>query len=122
MSLDNSSKIIEILSNEDKRIKMVKNKKNYGLLFSRILGMKFSRGEFIHNLDSDDMMSVSYALEDLDKIIKSSKVDTIEFNAISGIVKNYRNVIQTINSKDDYNKILYGRNINIHFRDYYLKR
>ena len=90
---------------------MVKNKEHCGAFYSRIIGMKLSRGELIYCIDSDDMISVPNALEDLYNISKLSKVDTIEFNAIKGEIGKYNKVIQAINSEYDYNKILYGKDI-----------
>ena len=46
-SLDNSLKIIEKFQKEDKRIKIIKNKKNKGALFSRSLGALKSKGKYI---------------------------------------------------------------------------
>ena len=69
--------------------------------------MKLSKGELIYNIDSDDMIKVPNALENLYNILKISKVDTIEFNAIKGEIRKYTSIIQTINSEYDYNKILY---------------
>ena len=110
-SSDNSSIIVKQLSAIDKRIKLIKNKKNYGLFFSRIIGMKFSKGSLIYHFDSDDMFATSNALENLYEISRISKVDTIEFNIIRGTLNNYSMVMTTINSKNERNKVLYGKEI-----------
>ena len=110
-SSDNSSIIIEQLSLIDKRIKLLKNLQNYGAFFSRVIGMKFSKGEIIYNFDSDDMFATSNALENLYKASRISKVDTIEFNIICGKVKKYSSILDSVISKKDRNKILYGREI-----------
>ena len=52
---DNSSKIIEELSLEDPRIKIINNQKNMGTLFSRNIGILNSNGKYIMNLDNDDL-------------------------------------------------------------------
>ena len=54
-SSDNSLKIIEKCQKEDKRIKIIKNNKNRGSLFSRSLGALKSKGKYIMALDSDDL-------------------------------------------------------------------
>ena len=46
-SIDNSLKIIEKCQKEDKRIKLIKNKKNRGALYSRSLGVLNSKGKYI---------------------------------------------------------------------------
>ena len=54
-SSDKSLNIIEKLQKEDKRIKIIKNQKNKGALFSRSLGALKSKGKYIMALDSDDL-------------------------------------------------------------------
>ena len=110
-SSDNTTLVIEQLSAIDKRIKILKNKQNYGAFLSRIIGMKFSKGELIYHFDSDDMFATSNALENLYEISRISKVDTIEFNIIRGTINNYTSIMTTISSKKDRNKILYGKEI-----------
>ena len=46
-SSDNSLNIIEKCQKEDKRIKIIKNNKNRGSLFSRSLGVLNSKGKYI---------------------------------------------------------------------------
>ena len=41
---------------EDCRIKIINNKKNMGILYSRSIGVLFSNGNYIFPLDSDDML------------------------------------------------------------------
>ena len=95
----------------DKRIKLIKNKKKYGLFFSRVIGMVFSKGELIYHFNSDHMFAASNVLENLYEISRISKVDTIEFNIIRGTLKNFSSIMKTTNSKNDRNKILYGKEI-----------
>ena len=54
-SNDNSLKIIEKMKQEDSRIKIIKNKKNRGALFSKSIGALNSIGKYIFFLDSDDL-------------------------------------------------------------------
>jgi len=54
-STDNTSKIIKIFSDNDKRIRCIKNKDNYGAAVSRNLGINNSKGDFVAFLDSDDL-------------------------------------------------------------------
>ena len=53
-SLDNSKIIIKDYENV---IRFIKNKKNFGLPFSRNKGIKESKGKYIFMLDSDDYIS-----------------------------------------------------------------
>ena len=52
-STDNSSNILNKYKNE-KKIKIIKLKKNKGPSFCRNLGMRLSKAEYISFLDSDD--------------------------------------------------------------------
>ena len=55
-STDNTSKIIEEIMKEDKRIKLLNNKKNMGLLYTRCIGTLTAKGNYIFPLDGDDMI------------------------------------------------------------------
>ena len=83
-SKDNSLKIIEELSQQDFRIKIINNNKNMGTLYSRCIGVLISNGIYIFPLDNDDL----FMAEDIfDIIIKESKkgnFDIVGFNAIRG--------------------------------------
>ena len=54
-SKDNSLKIIQKLQKKDKRIKIINNKKNMGILYSRSIGVLGAKGQYIFPLDNDDM-------------------------------------------------------------------
>ena len=54
-STDNSTKVIEELQKDDKRIKLINNKKNLGILHSRAIGVLEAKGKYITNLDHDDL-------------------------------------------------------------------
>ena len=56
-SKDNSKNIIEDYLEEDKRICLIKNKKNKGTFASRNLGVLFSKGQYIIIPDPDDIIS-----------------------------------------------------------------
>ena len=53
-STDGTLKAIEHFAKQDKRIRVVSNKKNRGLSFSRNKGLDLARGRFVAFLDSDD--------------------------------------------------------------------
>ena len=78
-SNDNSLKIIEKMKQEDSRIKIIKNKKNRGALFSKSIGALNSIGKYIFFLDSDDL----FINNNLFKICYShaeKDIDIIEFS------------------------------------------
>ena len=54
-SKDNTIKIVEGLSDKDKRIRFYKNEKNLGVSETRNKGISFAKGDWIAFLDSDDM-------------------------------------------------------------------
>ena len=54
-SKDNSTKIVKEMKEEDKRIKLLNNNKNMGILYSRCRGVLEAKGKYILTLDQDDM-------------------------------------------------------------------
>jgi len=46
-SNDNTSKIINVLKQKDSRIRIINNKKNMGILYSRSIGVLNSKGKYI---------------------------------------------------------------------------
>ena len=78
-SKDNSLLEIKQLAKEDKRIKIVNNKNNRGLLFSRAMGILSSTGEYLLNLDPDDELEGEDNLQYLYDNTKNSRIDVISF-------------------------------------------
>ena len=78
-SKDKTFEILKQLSLEDKRIKIINNTKNYGLLYSRTMGVLNSKGEYLMNLDPDDTLKGKYALETIYNLAKSKNVDILSF-------------------------------------------
>ena len=54
---DNSAEIVEKIAKEDSRIKPVYNPQNMGLPVTRNIGVENAAGEYIHFMDSDDLIS-----------------------------------------------------------------
>ena len=56
-SNDNGMKILEKFQKEDKRIKIIRHKRNKGTLMARNIGVLYSKAKYIILLDPDDMIS-----------------------------------------------------------------
>ena len=82
-SSDNSVKIIEKFQKDDKRIKLIKHKKNKGTLISRNNGILFSKGEYLIIPDPDDILSDNI-LFNCYKTAKMNNFDMIRFNIYKG--------------------------------------
>ena len=81
-SEDNSLEVLNEMAKKDSRIKIVNNIKNRGLLFSRAMGILYSKGEYLMNLDPDDALENSGNLKYLYRKIKNSKADVIKFGMV----------------------------------------
>ena len=95
-SMDKSINIIEELQNEDKRIKLLKSKKNRGTLYTRSIGALNSKGKYIMPIDNDDLF-----IKDIFKICyedaELNNLDIIEFSGY-----NTYNVYLLPNSNQSY--------------------
>ena len=89
-SKDGSLNLVESLQKEDKRIKILNNKKNMGTLYSRSIGTLNARGEYIFPLDNDDMFSEGDIFDTIYNISKYQKYDIVEFKTFD--VPNYINI------------------------------
>ncbi|MDR2962873.1 MAG: glycosyltransferase [Bacteroidales bacterium] len=57
---DTSAHIVEEIAKEDNRIKIVKHEQNLGLPAARNSGVEQATGEYIHFMDSDDLLSPDF--------------------------------------------------------------
>ena len=78
-SNDSSLEILTNLAKNDERIKIVNNDKNHGLLYSRAMGILNSTGEYLMNLDPDDVIYGEDSLEYLYNQSKFYNLDIISF-------------------------------------------
>ena len=130
-SRDNSTIIITDKIKTDKRIKLIQNRKNMGSLFSRALGAKTSKGEYVIFVDADDLILKDGLLK-VYKYIKKLDLDIIQFSSIiksrnkliiNKRCKEYKNIIyQPILSYIYYYKRDTGREGNIVLWDKLIKR
>ena len=92
-STDNSLKVIEEIKKEDERIKIINNKKNMGILYSRSIGALSSKGKYIFSLDNDDMFLDFDVFSTITKIADEGNIDIVEFK---GAMSRYAsNIINT---------------------------
>jgi len=96
-STDNTSKIIEEIGKEDKRIKLLNNKKNMGTLYSRCIGTLTAKGNYIFPLDDDDMFLDKDIIKKIYNLAERKKVDIVVFNSI--MVHQFRNILKLKNLK-----------------------
>ena len=94
-STDNTSKIIEEIMKEDKRIKLLNNKKNMGLLYTRCIGALTAKGNYIFPLDGDDMFLDKDIINKIYNMAKEKKIDIVVFNAI--MVHQFENILKLEN-------------------------
>ena len=75
-STDKTLKILKKLSKKDCRIKIINNDRNHGLLYSRAMGIKNSRGQYLMNLDPDDRL---YANNNLLILYNKAKILNLDY-------------------------------------------
>ena len=80
-SNDNTLSIINELMIEDKRIKLIKNKKNRGTLYSRSIGVLNAKGKYIMAIDNDDLFLYGI-FNKCYKEAEKNNHDIIEFSGI----------------------------------------
>lgn len=82
-SPDNTVNLIKQLQTIDKRITLIRNKKNFGTFKSRNIGIVKSRGEYIILPDPDDILS-HYNLKMFYYFAKKYDYETIRYNLYMG--------------------------------------
>ena len=100
-SNDKSLEILKELSSKDKRIKIINNNRNHGLLYSRTIGIINSKGEYLMNLDPDDSLKGKYSLEIIYNKAKSQNVDILSF----GIY--FQGINKKVFKCSNFNKIIF---------------
>ena len=121
-SSDNSIKILKKLSKIDKRIKIVNNDRNHGLLYSRAMGIINCTGEYVINLDPDDQFSSPNNLKILYNKAKRFNIDTIIY-LIKLIEQNHNNKIILTNHKlNQLNKSNYIKVFDYFITNKFIKR
>ena len=103
--------IIEEIKN-DNRIILLKHKENKGTLMSRVDGVRYASGEYILNLDQDDLYTDNLFLENIYKKIKELNVDILQFFAMNYANKNINFKLEV---KMPINKIITQPELKISF-------
>ena len=88
-SKDNTSKIIQELEEEDHRIKIINNEKRMATLYSRNIGILFSKGKYILNLDNDDLFMNDDLFDTIYNEAEINNFDLVGFSAVEGNSYNF---------------------------------
>ena len=83
VSKDSSLQKMEELAKEDHRIKIIRNEKNMGTLYSRCIGALLSKGKYVIPLDNDDMFLNNDVFDVVYDDIEKSKIEITNFRAIT---------------------------------------
>ena len=81
-STDDTLKVVENIQKTDPRIKIIKNKKNMGIIYSRSIGALNAKGKYIFPLDNDDMFLDKDAFEEITKVADKGNFDLVEFKGV----------------------------------------
>ena len=100
----NAKKILELNKLQDKRIKVINNKKRIGVTKSLNIAIKISKGEYIARQDSDDISYFKRFEEQLNFFKKNKKVIMCGTNGI--LIDNNDSFLKNIkNLENNYEKI-----------------
>ena len=83
-STDDSVKIIRNYMRKDERIKLIENKANRKILFSKSIGTLNSKGKYIIELDQDDMFIRNDIFDIIYKESEKNDLDILNFEIILG--------------------------------------
>ena len=89
-STDKSLSIIRKLQYEDKRIKIIQNKKNRGALYSKSIGILKASGKYTMILDSDDLFANENIFNICFNQMTQNNIDIIEFSGYNLNLKNFK--------------------------------
>ncbi len=97
-SRDETLNIINRMKNNDTRIKIINNRKNMGILYSRSIGALNAKGKYIFCLDNDDLFYDEDLFNTIYKISESEDYDIVEFKSF--YVKKYSQKLKLGEIKD----------------------
>ena len=106
-SLDETMEIVEQIKKEDKRIKVINNKKVMGTLYSRSIGTLYAKGKYIFPLDSDDMLLDEDIYSTITNTADKGNFDIVSFRIIYSIGSNIlKNEIGEYSFSDHANNLV----------------
>ncbi|WP_405304075.1 glycosyltransferase family 2 protein [Methanobrevibacter sp.] len=94
-SSDNSLEILKEYEKNDSRINII-TQENNGLAFTRNVGLKSAKGEYVYFMDSDDILEIE-ALEELYGLCQKDDLDMVIFKMI-----NFDDETRTLYTRDYY--------------------
>ena len=104
-SPDNSYNIMDELKKEDPRIKLFKNERNRGVLYTRLSASLIAKGKYITYLDNDDMFCRDDIFSIVYDEIERNNYDIVEFNGYSThdfhLINKDKNIKSTSTFKKD---------------------
>ena len=123
-SLDKSIEKIEKYQKEDKRIILIKNKKNKGIFITRNIGALYSKGKYLIIPDPDDIMSENI-LTICYNYAEKYKYEMIRFNIYGGNNKLFFNdILNELENKKLYqpelSTYIFYLNNELRIKDYYI--
>ena len=81
-STDDTLSFIKNIQKEDSRIKIISNKKNMGIIYSRCIGALSAKGKYIFPLDNDDMFLDEDVFQTITNIAEKGFFDIVEFKGM----------------------------------------
>ena len=78
-STDDTLSLISEFQKEEQRIRIINNKKNKGILYSRCIGALSAEGKYIFPLDNDDMFLDEDVFSTITNIAEKGFFDIVEF-------------------------------------------
>ena len=111
-STDKSVQKILEYKKKDKRIRLIKNQKNRGILYNRIYGGLQAKGDYVTFIDADDLYANHQILEMSYQACIQNKLDLVEFDYFGG-----RFDIDKLEFKDVF--LFTNQNKNLYDKVYY---
>ena len=108
-SKDSTYEILLEAQKKDSRIKIIKNKKNRGIMYSRLYGALQSTGNYVTFIDSDDLYINPELFETAYNKAVDKNLDLIQYEYVGSTYdgdETYDYLLAYL-SKEKYNKIVY---------------
>ena len=108
-SKDNTYKKLLNAQNKDPRIKIIKNKKNRGIMYSRLFGALQSLGQYVTFIDCDDLYINEHLLENAFNTAVEKDLEIIQYEYVGSTFDGDEtyDYLVAYTSKETYGKIIY---------------